>query len=338
MTFEERVAALAFLGRSPRVRAFIVLVALNGGYCVRRQYATFAHIAQGRLTTNVLNGLVTAGLMERTDYQRRGWLYHLTARSVYAALNVPGHSNRQLTPSFVARQLMLLDFVLSQPNAMWLATEAEQVEFFSEHLGVVPAALPRQRPRAGSKGSAEMRRPVSPNTLVFLEPNEPRVIHFAVLALDSSGSGTERFLYQHRALLDRLEAWSLHAACPERHFGLGPSRAAFGRTVAAVRRRGDGAIALDPELARYFRTRYAIDLKTIGGVSVGDLEHFREARARFIGPDVERHYTEWCKRARALGEPEASEVSPGPSWSTAQFVPHELPFWYRQFGDLPGEC
>lgn len=80
MTFEERVAALDFLGLTPRQTRFVATVALHSGYCLRRQYAAFAGLAYGKNTRDFLDALVTAGVAVRESYElNRGHVYHLRA-------------------------------------------------------------------------------------------------------------------------------------------------------------------------------------------------------------------------------------------------------------------
>ena len=48
MTLDDRVHALASLGLTPRQTRFVALVALHSGYCLRRQYLTFAGLQYGK--------------------------------------------------------------------------------------------------------------------------------------------------------------------------------------------------------------------------------------------------------------------------------------------------
>ena len=58
MTFEQRVAIIAGLGFTPRQARFLTLVALHSGYCLRRQYATFAGLECGKNVSEFLERLV----------------------------------------------------------------------------------------------------------------------------------------------------------------------------------------------------------------------------------------------------------------------------------------
>jgi hypothetical protein len=114
MTLDDRVPALAFLGLTPRQTRFIALVALHSGYCLRRQYLTFAGLRYGKNVRAFLDGLVDRGLATRFAYRRdRGHLYHLCARSIYRAIDQEDNRNRRHTsPALIARKLMVLDHVL----------------------------------------------------------------------------------------------------------------------------------------------------------------------------------------------------------------------------------
>lgn len=63
MTFDERVAALAPLGFTPRQTRFLVTAALHSGYCLRRQYLAFAGVRYGKNVCDFLEALVGYGLL-----------------------------------------------------------------------------------------------------------------------------------------------------------------------------------------------------------------------------------------------------------------------------------
>ena len=124
MTFEDRVVALEPLGFTPRQTRFIVLVALHSGYCLRRQYATFAGIRYGKNVRDFLDDLVARGFAARfTQRADRGHLYHLHARSLYQALGQAENRNRRAaSAALIARKIMVLDYVLSQPEVACAST------------------------------------------------------------------------------------------------------------------------------------------------------------------------------------------------------------------------
>ena len=108
---------------TPRQTRFIALVALHSGYCLRRQYLTFAGLRYGKSVREFLDGLVDRDFATRFAYRRdRGHLYHLCARSIYRAIDQAENRNRRHTsPALIARKLMLLDVVLRHPGREWYA-------------------------------------------------------------------------------------------------------------------------------------------------------------------------------------------------------------------------
>jgi hypothetical protein len=105
------VGALRELGFTPRQAAFVATVALHGGVCVRRQYAAFTNAQYGQITR---------------DLQQNN------------------RNRRPLTPSMIARRLLLLDVAIARRTARWLTTETEKVQVFTENFRVPSSALPQR--------------------------------------------------------------------------------------------------------------------------------------------------------------------------------------------------
>ena len=55
MTIDDRVAALAPFGFTPRQARFLVMVALHSGYCLRRQYEACAGLQYGKNVRDFLD-------------------------------------------------------------------------------------------------------------------------------------------------------------------------------------------------------------------------------------------------------------------------------------------
>ena len=76
MTFDERVAALAPLGFTPRQTRFLVTAALHSGYCLRRQYLAFAGVRYGKNVRDFLEALVRRQLAHRFRYKPNRGHHH----------------------------------------------------------------------------------------------------------------------------------------------------------------------------------------------------------------------------------------------------------------------
>jgi len=152
MTRDPRFDAFQKLGFSARQSAFLALVALHSGFCLRRQYVRFAGVSYGKNTSDFLDSLVSRQLADRFSIRPdRGYIYHLNARTIYRLLNLSDSRNRRTSSSsLIARKVMVLDRVLSQPGHNWLATPDEKVKFFANDHGIPVADLPQRRLRRRS--------------------------------------------------------------------------------------------------------------------------------------------------------------------------------------------
>src|SRR5205085_6348999 len=109
-------------------------------------YQTFAGVSYGSVVRDFLDTLVTRGIASRFSYRRnRGHLYHLHKTSLYRALQQADNRNRRaVSPAQIARKLMLLDYVLAQPDAEWSATEDDKVTLFRDRFGIPLSDLPQR--------------------------------------------------------------------------------------------------------------------------------------------------------------------------------------------------
>jgi hypothetical protein len=326
VTFEDRVRALEPLGFTERQTRFIATVALHSGYCLRRQYATFAGVVYGKNVRDFLDTLVERQLAEcgsqRAD---RGLIYHLQARAIYRAIGQDENRNRRAaSAALIARKIMVLDYVLGHPELDWLATEADKVDLFADRWGVPRADLPQQTFVAA--------RPDGPGTtryfthkLPIAMAGDPPVVYFVYLVTDATGRGLEQFLADHARLFAWLPAWIVVA--------IGPSTQALTTCEAVFRRaRPQVATSAADDLRTFFRTRDLVDRGELAALSVAAIDRFRTLREQFNTPAFDALYTDWCQRGEA-----ALASFRGPAGrSVGQLVTDVLPFDYSQFGSLPG--
>jgi hypothetical protein len=377
MTFHERVLALDYLRLSPRQTRFLVTVALHGGYCVRRQYLAFAGAAYGKNVRDFLDGLVAQRVAERFLFQgNRGHIYHLHARSIYRALDQSDNRNRRhVSPAVIARKLMVLDFVLTEPEAEWYATEQEKVALFTERFRVPQSDLPSrvydasdtllppttryfihklpiflanpQRPDVGTgDGAGTVGDGASDRSIAALGTGTAdgpiagsvATPHFVYLVNEPTGHGLEQFLADHARLLAALPAWAVIAVCPAGQPGLHACRAAFERY------RGGTTTARVPsdatELRWYFHTRRQVEQGQLRDLSVDDIRRYQTIHARRNGAGTEGLYASWLRGGDAAIEAAIETAShPGRTSRPARvgtLLLRELPFHYSQFGALPG--
>ncbi len=218
MTFTERVAAVQVLGFDARQAAFLTTVALHSGYCLRRQYASFAALKCGKSVRDFLERLIEQQLADRVTFRAdRGAVYHLFGRRLYHAIGQEKSRNRRhASPAVIARRLMLLDFVMAQPGADWYATEADTAALFVTRLGVPESILPKR-----------LQLPI------FLRGALPSV-NFVCLVTEPHASAIETFIHEHKPLLRHLSDWTLTATILQHVATDRVCEAAYSRALAAA--------------------------------------------------------------------------------------------------------
>jgi hypothetical protein len=336
MTFDERVAALGPLGFTPRQTRFLVTAALHSGYCLRRHYLAFAGVRYGKNVRDFFEALVRRHLAQRFLYQpNRGHIYHLHATSLYRALAQRDNRNRrEVSPAVIARKLMLLDYVLTVPDAAWYATEEDKVALFTRELGIPLDELPRRDYAPTDRYSRTTTRYFIHKLPVYLNADRA-VVHFVHLVNDDRGDGLARFLHDHVRLLRALPAWRVVAICPRGRRGLPVCRTVFDE-FAATTWQPVTSERLAP-LRGFFATRQLVERGDLRSLSVADLDRFREARRQFANAHTEALYGAWLANGDRALEHAKSEAQETPSHA-AELILQELPSTYSQFGSLPGVC
>src|SRR5712691_3455381 len=158
LTNTERVQALMRFGYTEREATFICLVALNGGFFLRRQYCEFAKAGDGGTVTAFIEKLL------RNEHGRMvtGFgnlrVHHIFARPIYNAIGQENNRNRrERAPVAMKNRLMGLDFVLGQPGHAYLMTEQEKVSYFTTTLGIDIAELPVKEFRSPTASDSTSR-------------------------------------------------------------------------------------------------------------------------------------------------------------------------------------
>ena len=334
MTFDQRVEIIARLGFTPRQARFLTLVALHSGYCLRRQYATSAGVECGKNVTEFLERLVARDVARRITFRRdRGHIYHLFARSIYAALEQDDNRNRRYaSPALIARKLMLLDFVLTQPDRDWYVTETEKVDLFAGHLGVPMHALPHRTYEAVRRLAGPTVRYCVQKLPIFLTRNPTRV-HFVCLVTDPSGRDIGLFIREHYPLLTQLAAHTLVVVRPAHVANDHDCRAACERAMRAMI---TAPRALDDAtLHWFFDARRRIEQGELRTLSIADIDRYRACRTR-AGGTLDALYVQWMEhQGPPIGTLDRIIRSTPPA-EASQVVIATLPYRYEQFGTLPG--
>jgi hypothetical protein len=200
------------MGFTERQARFLVLVMRHAGVCVPRQYATFAGIANGGRKCNAFFArLVRRGLAaEIPCVHNRARLYHVHARSLYAAIGVGSSRYRRPVPAGrMAERLMVLDVVLTTPDFDWLTTAAEK-RIYLARLTRSTSPQPASDPPIDQPPAAV--RDLPGTQPIGIDAGGRVVLLY--LATDPWSDRFRTFVQEHARLLRVAPAWTVRLAFP----------------------------------------------------------------------------------------------------------------------------
>ena len=281
-----RCQALEMLGYTPRQAQFLVLIALHGGYFLRRQYVTFTGTPHGQATVRFLTHAVSREHVRVLPYGRQGHVFHLYARPLYAAMGEEDNRNRRPAEwDAVVRKLMTVDFALAHRSVRFLTTEEEKVALLKERL--IPADLWPHRTYAP-------RRPDGPSTIRYFvdkmpwyrDGNDDR-IWIAYVDAERTLQGFETFLDQYRALLASVPSGVTYVAPTVWH---GVIQNAFTKALesrdAGIMRRFDDYCEL---------RRTVEDARSNAPLTLDQRLQYRERCAEFLTPAFDALYKQFIQ-------------------------------------------
>lgn len=335
MTPAERAAAVQTFGYTPRQAAFIALVAEHSGYFVRRQWLTFAGLANGQCSVEFFGALVARGHARAVQYGRYAHVYHIASRPLYAAMREEHNRHRrQVEPSTITQKLMTLDLVLAFRDRAWYGTEREKVALFTERYGLDAAILPaktyqalRGIPRSSVRHFVE-KYPVGVGS-ASASPSPASPVTFTYISAgEGTAAGFETFLRAYAPLIARLPAVAVLYVSRGSDWGRA-AQIAFGRRYPLVGSRRPAESIEPPRLAEHFRARQRLETGDLAHMSARDMEHLRSELARFRGPAYDRLYHAWQSTGDAvLATAQPMKSAPQSPGSTPIFEAHHLPYTY----------
>jgi hypothetical protein len=138
----DAIDSLVGFGYSEREAAFLYLVAVHSGYCLRRQFNQFVVRERGAIATHFLRRAVGIGHLTAKPCAEGRLIYHLTDRNLYGLVGLPRSQGRRTkSPGEVLRRLILLDYVLLHlGHERFVETERAKRDFFLQ-LNVRPEAV-----------------------------------------------------------------------------------------------------------------------------------------------------------------------------------------------------
>jgi len=161
---ENHVALLMELGYSEPEARFLYVVATHSGYFILRQFLNFTGARRGKRSNLFVRKVLNKGHRSVRDYLGHGSIYHLFSRTLYGQIEKGNRRNRRKHSfEYIRTGLVLLDFILANPEAEYLETEQGKVTFFCEKLGIATASA-LIFPSVGIRLSGAIKRLIDAHT------------------------------------------------------------------------------------------------------------------------------------------------------------------------------
>lgn len=317
MTGIERSHALGCFGYTPRQAHFLTLVALHGGYFLRRQYVQFTGAGHGLAAVRFLAKARAHDHIRELPYGRHGAMFHLYSRQVYATLGQEHNRNRRPAEWIaVVRKLMTLDFVLTQPASQFWATEEDKTALLVE-LNVDKQGWPAKqyRPRHGSKSTTT--RYFVDKMPWYRAPDDPR-LWFAYVNAESTLAGFDTFLREYAAVLEAVPS-------AVSYVGIGACRARVEPWFEQRHGRAPESVFSGPAFLDYCAMRRNVEAGMLRRLSVSDIDRFRTLRSRFAARSFDALYRRWEQDGEVAVH--AAQADP-PRVQPCALRVHELGFRY----------
>jgi len=280
----DRRQALEMLGYTARQAAFLALVALHGGYFLRRQYLTYAGTSHGLAAIRFLARCQAREHIRVLPYGRRGHVFHVCAKPLYAAIGQENNRNRRPAEwDAVMRKLMTLDFVIAHPTARFYATETEKVEFLRDRV-IQPDIWPCRRYPPRHAGGRPTTRYFVDKMPWYQDEGDAR-LWIAYVDTERTLQGFQSFLSQYRRVLASLPSGVTYVAPSAWH---GVIHKVF---TTALRSFDSGVLR---RFAEYCHARRALDdASSNTWLTPGQRLKYDEQRAEFLTPAFEALYAKF---------------------------------------------
>jgi len=295
---QKHIEALQKFGYTEREAAFLYLVAMHSGYFIARQYDAHTGLTKGDTRHRLLNQLTKNAHAKPLSTADSTALFHLSAKPLYQAIGATDNRNRRPRPSFQIRaKLMTLDFVLAHPEARFLTTERERVQFFTGELRIPLTALPTKHYVSKKSQQSKTARYFVDKNPIFLSSGEgaaPVVSFVYVDGGSETAAGFRTYLEQYRRLFDALKVFRV-LYVGTRQLLFGAARREFEKVVLCPH--GDRPSV--ERLLAHFEQREPFERKDISGFTTETMKQYLRERKAFTGVRYDALYQVFQREGKA---------------------------------------
>jgi len=320
----EHIAAIQRFGYNETEATFLYLVATHSGYFTRSQFLRYTQQKKGCLVHRFTTKTLTQRHATAQQYGYQTLVFHLFSRQIYGAIDKDNLRNRrQLSKELIRTRLLILDFVLSDPNRQYLETEADKVRYFNRELGIPLALIPCRTYKSQKSGSQTDRYFVD-RFPIFLSTETVPTPTFVYCDSDLPGLfGYLTHIRNYEQLLWRLPSLNLIYACPV--------QAKFRRAQRFFSHTFDSKNAIDAtQLARYFDIRQLWESHKTESLTRPDRDFLRDGDKRFYGDIFDSLYEKWSAGTISISDLQRQFGDSRPNQNRG-FSTHLLPDNYDIF-------
>ena len=292
----------------------------------------------GGTVTQLIEKTLALRHAEAATYKANTHIYHLAARSFYAALGQEDNRNRRRKELVTIKaKLMALDFALAHPGQEYLTTEQEKIEFFQRTFGIERQDLPTKR--YASRAQITDRYFVEKFPIFyspFPQPACPPVVSFCFVDPGMAGvSGLETFLNKSARLFAKLPEFAvIYVAANDALFS--KARTAFESFSLGRKAASNGAVSDDRTrtMLQYFEARSLYESRQYASFDRAKLIQLRDLQQEFSGPQIEALYGRWTAVGSDVLIQELTPALPLAAVNSGAFSTYLLEHSYDLFGSL----
>jgi hypothetical protein len=288
---EQDLAAIEALGYTRDEARFLYIVATHSGYFQPRQYVASAGIVWGKRAQRFTDKLESRGHVTWRKYQDMGGVYHLLSKTLYRLIEKPDlrHGRRHST-EYIRTRLLLLDFILENPQHDYFESEIDKLAYFCNERGIPKDTLPLKRYQAAS-GAPPTLRYFADKFPLFLDRSDGAGLPVISLSYVEPGLASlasfTHHLQNYAGLFLSLGSFAfVYIADSPLNFARADARF---RSLVTSRAGKDLLV----QVTAYFERRRAWELKLYGQFSAEDVQSLQIAKERFASNEVEQLYASW---------------------------------------------
>lgn len=300
----KHVRRLQSMGYNESESRFLYLVATHSGYFVAGQFVAFRAQHKGCMLDRFIARLLDSKHARAIQYGRIR-VFNLYSRQIYGELEKDNLRNRrQLSDELIHTRLLILDFVLAQPDLDYLETESAKLAYFQGELNIPLSVVPGHlyvglKPLATTKRYFVDRFPMF---LTRVDRAERTVTVPTFTYCDSHQNHLKPFrehLRSYQAFLRKLAGFEFVYAAPD-PVKLERARQMFTRMFDRA------APVSTAELIRYFTLRQLWDEKKYNSLTREDRDRLRAGNIHYPAERFESLYSQW--KSRGLLESEVRAI------------------------------